>query len=228
MNCQVFRTMFDPTSEPPTELVDHLAKCTDCQREMREMQQVRALVASAYPAVAVPVDFDRGVQERLSRLKNRPWHWAGFSGLSVPIAAAAMVVVAVTVALVQFQPNRVTVGPRNEMARRPDAGVESVAAPSASVPATEAAQPSSEMAGSDALLRAESPPLIEGRRFNEAYLLSTTGFSMEGSSSRPIVLIVQDERNKRESVVTIPSMLFGGPRVLTPKEVARNDADNVF
>jgi hypothetical protein len=97
--------------------------------------------------------------------------------------------------------------------------------------------------GQGSTLAESQPPLSLGVAQPEDALLATDAFSdelqvfqtMEGFSTmaltpsgRPVILVIRDERNKQEKVVTIPSMLFGSQSIPTSTEVSRNEVGHVF
>jgi negative regulator of sigma E activity len=207
------------------------------------MQRVQALLTTAYAEVPIPPDFNRQLQERLHRVRSNPWLWLKVSGLGYPIAVAAMVVVAVTVALVSVQRQRTPAegehlaGVTTKQTNQP-----TLAAPEPSSAVRENTMSESN-SGQGSTLTESRPPLSLGVAQPEDALLATDAFSdelqvfqtMEGFSTmaltpsgRPVILVIRDERNKQEKVVTIPSMLFGSQSIPTSTEVSRNEVGHVF
>jgi hypothetical protein len=223
MNCQELKNLYDPTSRPPTELAGHLTGCADCRTYVGDMQRLRELLASAYSEVAVPRDFDHRLRERLDRAKGRPW-WSRMSAWSLPIAATAMVVLAVSVALfrVQEQPKETAISMTEYRASQPVAGAPMLDA-AEETPATPEADAVT-MTGDNAVLRSDGPAATDRDEF-EILVEGTDALTLD--SDRPVILIIQDEKNKLEKVVTIPTMLVGG-QPLTPVEVSKNEAATIY
>jgi hypothetical protein len=212
MNCKRVREVFDPGLFMPADLIEHLERCKGCRAYADDVRRLQALLLSV-PPVPVPDDFDLGLSIKLAAAETRPPLWRQAT-LRQSFALAASLLIMLTLGLIYYQRSTLLSEDTQQIA---------TTAPSAE-PQTPKLEPSSERL-SEATAPATDSTQPGANQFSQPAPLSNTlaqSVSVTGGRTAArmtparqimadpgVVLLIRDEENQEERVITLPPVVFG-------------------
>ncbi len=214
-SCKEVRKLIDQAEKPDLlafEVIEHIERCSDCERFSSERAGLRKLLAS--PArVSAPVNFDAALNARLAEVKARRSLWwlraPGYLRLGAAAAGLALVVFAAQYAGLFSPEAKRALAPQNAVSKAPD---ERTLTPRAATPPTPVLDPVKEHESSAGASRTRRRDLTVGER------ISPPGFTSEDGG----VVIVRGQNGEMDiqmptvSVGAQPLLLVGAGRRVTP------------
>lgn len=209
MTCHQVRERFDPSDVAPAEVSQHLTRCADCRAYVEDMRHLYGLLAEwRFERVPVPEDFESRLRQRLAE-RRAPSSVKRILLAAPSMAIAASLLVAAAVGVIYFRLAQPTPSPlpsspsSSETATsEPRATTGTPPSPSPALASRRSPTPPIEPPSGRALsVSSSSPPPHHPTAGSPPLVMEPT--------SPGVVLFIRDEENDEESIVPIPSVVFG-------------------